>query len=118
MIGLAGATLVACAEKAIPERQIVGADPARGLTLIKAEGCGVCHRVPGLKWPRGGVGGSLDSFSSQAMIAGRSPNRPDVLVAWLRDAPAMAPDTAMPASGLSEAQARDVAAYLYTLDAD
>jgi mono/diheme cytochrome c family protein len=30
----------------------------------------------------------------------------------------MAPDTAMPASGLTEDQARDVAAYLYSLDAD
>ncbi|PLR28713.1 cytochrome C [Caulobacter zeae] len=118
MIGLAGATLVACAEKAIPERQILGADPARGLALIEAEGCGACHRVPGLKWPRGAVGGPLDGMSSQTMIAGRFPNRPDVLVAWLRDAPAMAPDTAMPASGLAEDQARDVAAYLYTLDAD
>jgi sulfur-oxidizing protein SoxX len=50
------------------------------------------------------------------MIAGRFPNRPDTLTLWLRDAPALDPGVAMPASGLSEAGARDVAAYLYTLD--
>jgi cytochrome c1 len=37
-------------------------------------------------------------------------------VAWIRNPPAIDPLTAMPASGLGEAAARDVAAYLYTLD--
>lgn len=118
MIGLAGATLVACADKAVPSRQLAGANPTAGLRLIEAEGCGACHHIPGVQWPRGAVGGSLDNLQAQAMIAGRYPNRPDVMVAWLRDAPAMAPDTAMPASRLTEPQARDVAAYLYSLDAD
>ncbi|MDG2529046.1 c-type cytochrome [Caulobacter endophyticus] len=118
MIGLAGATLVACADKSIPPRQLAGADPARGLALIEAEGCAACHAIPGVKWPRGAVGGSLAGFAGQSTLGGRFPNRPDTLAAWLRDAPAMAQDTAMPASGLTESQARDVAAYLYTLDAD
>ncbi len=118
MIGLAGATLVACADKAVSLHQMSGANPTEGLRLIEAEGCGACHHIPGVQWPRGAVGGSLDNLQAQAMIAGRYPNRPDVMVAWLRDAPAMAPDTAMPASGLTEEQARDVAAYLYSLDAD
>jgi L-cysteine S-thiosulfotransferase len=118
MIGLAGATLIACADKPVPPRQLAGADAARGLKLIEAEGCGACHGIPGVQWPRGAVGGSLEGLATQAMIAGSFPNRPDVLVAWLRDAPTMAPDTAMPASGLTQDQARDVAAYLYSLDAD
>jgi cytochrome c1 len=118
MVGLAGATLIACADKTAPSRQLAGANPTQGLRLIQAEGCGACHRIPGVKWPRGAVGGSLDNLQGQAMIAGRFPNRPEVLIAWLRDAPAMAPDTAMPASRLTKEQARDVAAYLYSLDAD
>ena len=40
---------------------------------------------------------------------------PANLVAWLMDPPAIDPLTAMPATGISEAEARDVAAYLYTL---
>ena len=116
MIGLAGAGLLACAEKSSPARQIVGADAKRGLALIERQGCGACHDTPGVAWPRGQVGGPLAGFADRALIAGRFPNRPDVLVNWLRDPPALSPTTAMPATGLSETQARDVAAYLYTLD--
>jgi cytochrome c1 len=36
-------------------------------------------------------------------------------VAWLLDPPQIDPLTAMPAPGISEAEARDVAAYLYRL---
>ena len=112
MIGLVG--LAACAEKPAG-RVIAGADPDRGLVLIESHGCGACHQIPGVPWPRGEVGGSLAGFADRVLIDGRHPNQPDVLTRWLRDPPALSPDTAMPASELSEAQARDVAAYLYTL---
>ncbi len=115
MIGLA--TLGACAEKPMGQA-INGADPRRGLTLIEAQGCGACHQIPGVTWPRGQVGGSLEGFADRVLIAGRHPNQPDVLVRWLRDPPALSPDTAMPPSTLTEAQARDVAAYLQTLHDD
>ena len=112
-------TLVgACAEKTAKPRMLSGTDPANGLALIQAEGCAACHQIPGVAWPRGAVGGPLKGFAKRGMIAGRLPNQPDTLVAWLRDAPALAPDTAMPATDLTRAQARDVAAYLYTLDED
>lgn len=115
MIGLA--SLAACAEK--PEsRPIPGADSERGLALVKSQGCGACHQIPGVAWPRGQVGAPLAGFADRALIAGRHPNQPDVLVRWLRDPPALSPDTAMPASNLTEPQARDVAAYLYTLHDD
>lgn len=116
MIGLASAGLAACVEKGPEGHQIAGADPKRGLTLVESHGCAACHVIPGVDWPRGKVGGDLKGFTDRALIAGKLPNRPDVLVRWLRDPPAQSPETAMPATGLSEAQARDVAAYLYTLD--
>ena len=115
MIGLPG--LMACAEKPIV-REIAGADPKRGLALIESHGCGACHQIPGVDWPRGEVGGALAGFADRTLIAGRHPNQPDVLVRWLRDPPALSPDTAMPASTLTQVQARDVAAYLYTLHGD
>jgi mono/diheme cytochrome c family protein len=115
MIGLA--TLAACAEKPTGHA-ITGADPDRGLTLIQNQGCGACHQIPGVAWPRGEVGGSLAGFADRALIAGRHPNQPEVLVRWLRDPPALSPDTAMPASNLTEPQARDIAAYLRTLHDD
>lgn len=107
--------LGACAGEP-PPRKIAGADPERGLRLFEREGCATCHEAPDVAWPKGRVGGALAGFADRPMIAGRFPNQPDTLVRWLRDAPALSPETAMPPSGLTEAEARDVAAYLYTLD--
>mgnify|MGYP003945922635 CR=1 FL=1 len=110
------AFLYACSDKGRPARQITGADPIRGLELIDQVGCGACHVIPGLAWPQGTTGGSLEGFGERPLIAGRFPNQPGTLVAWLRDPPSLSPETAMPPTPLSEAQARDVAAYLYSLD--
>lgn len=110
------ATLSACEPGEPRPRQIAGADPMRGLATLRGAGCAACHDIPGVAWPKGTTGGPLEGFAARPMVAGRFPNRPDVLVRWLRDAPSLSPGTAMPASDLSEAQARDIAAYLYTLD--
>ena len=61
------------------------------------------------------AGPSLEGFSRSVYIAGRFPNAPEVLVRWVRDAPAMAPESAMPEFDMTDAQARDIAAYLYQL---
>lgn len=110
------AFLGACSDKSKPVRQMPGADPERGLQLIEQVGCGACHIIPGLAWPQGTVGDSLEGFGERPLIAGRFPNQPATLVAWLRDPPSLSPETAMPPTPLSQAQARDVAAYLYSLD--
>lgn len=89
------------------------ADAARGKAAIERVGCGACHTIPGIAWPQGAAGPSLQGFARQALIAGRLPNRPDRLAAFVRNAPATLPDTSMPAMPLTEAEARDVAAYLY-----
>jgi sulfur-oxidizing protein SoxX len=110
------AGLCACAEQEAPPRQIAGADPRRAPAIMERAGCGACHDIPGVRWPKGNVGGSLAGFGSRPLIAGRLPNRPDLLMAWLRDAPSLSPATGMPPAPISEAEARDVAAYLYGLD--
>lgn len=89
------------------------ASAARGLEVIERAGCGACHVIPGLGWPRGQSGPSLEGFAEQGLIAGRLPNRPDVLAAFVRNAPGTLPGTTMPAMPLTAAEARDVAAYLY-----
>jgi len=107
--------LCACADKSDAPRPIAGAEASRGLAVIERTGCAACHRVPGVDWPQGTVGGSLAGFADRSLIAGRFPNQPDVLVRWLRDAPSLSPETGMPPMPISDAEARDVAAYLYTL---
>jgi mono/diheme cytochrome c family protein len=107
LLGLAG-----CAP---PASRMLG-DPAAGARTIARLDCGVCHTVPGIRGARGTIGPSLEAFARRAYLAGTAPNRPSVLVQWLRRAPSMAPDTLMPAMPISEREAQDVAAYLYTLE--
>ena len=91
------------------------ANAARGKAAMERAGCGACHTIPGIGWPRGKVGPSLEGFAERGLIAGQLPNRPDVLAAFVRNAPALLPETTMPAMPLCEAESRDVAAYLYEM---
>lgn len=91
---------------------MTGGDPARGETAIAKFGCGSCHVIPGAR-ARGKVGPPLSDFAERAFIAGRSPNTPANLAAWIRRPDSVEPGTAMPALGVSEREARDIAAYLY-----
>jgi cytochrome c2 len=91
-------------------------DPERGRAALAALECGACHDIPGVPGPRGRVGPPLAGFASSVYIAGKFPNTPQILARWVRDAPAMAPETAMPAIAMNERQAHDIAAYLYTLE--
>jgi cytochrome c1 len=75
----------------------------------------VCHTIPGVLGARGIVGPPLTAFAHRAFIGGTIPNTPTNLVRWVLDPPAVDPRTAMPDLGLREQQARDVAAFLYTL---
>jgi cytochrome c len=86
-----------------------------GKQVIQGYGCGACHMIPGIPDARGLVGPPLMFFGQRTMIAGELPNTPDNLVKWLRNPQSVEPKTAMPNLGLSESQARDAAAYLYTL---
>jgi cytochrome c len=112
-VALAG--LAACEREVATEPRLPGASPQSGRALVVALECGVCHAIPGVRGARGVVGPPLDHFGDRPFIAGLVPNRPALLVQWIMDPPSIAPATGMPSLGLTEAQARDVAAYLYTL---
>lgn len=95
--------------------QMPEASAARGRETIARAGCTSCHTVPGIRWPQGQVGPSLHGFAASNLISGRLPNRPDILAAYVANAPAVLPGTTMPAMPINREEARDVAAYLYTL---
>ncbi len=108
--------LGACKPPPHEDHAMPQASAARGKALIARAGCGACHAIPGIGWPQGKAGPSLAGFASQGLIAGRLPNRPDMLAAFVRNAPETLPGSTMPAMPLSPAEARDVAAYLYATD--
>lgn len=90
-------------------------NPAHGKQLITNFRCGACHTIPGIPNAKGVVGPPLMFFAHRTMIAGELPNSTENLVRWIRSPKSVEPGTAMPTLGLSEQEARDVAAYLYTL---
>ncbi len=89
-------------------------DPRAGKAVIERTGCTSCHEIAGIVAPEGRVGPSLVDFAEARDIAGRYPNNADVLVRWLRNPQALEPGTIMPNLGLTEREARNVAAYLYS----
>jgi len=107
--------LPATACKGEPEdrREMPLADAAQGREAAMRAGCGACHAIPGIAWPQGVLGPPLDNLAGRGLIGGQLPNRPDVLAAYIRNAPALVPGSGMPAMPVSAAEARDIAAYLY-----
>jgi cytochrome c len=113
--GLVWLTLLSACGRKVPDTITSGGDPARGKRQIVAYGCGSCHVIPGVSGANGLLGPPLTKFAHRAFIAGEVPNTSEFLVRWISVPQAIEPGTAMPNLGVSEAQARDIAAYLYNL---
>jgi len=109
------ARLALPARAAEPAWQIAGADARRGRALVSDVGCPACQTIPGMRGARGNVGPPLTRFADRTYIAGMLRNEPRHLVTWLRHPQQVVPGNAMPDMGLDERDARDIAAYLYTL---
>lgn len=105
--------LAACGEE--PAVRIAEGDPQRGKDAVERYGCIACHTIPGFANQGSNVGPPLHKIALRAYIGGVLPNTPDDMVRWLQNPPAVDSRTAMPNLGVSEAEAKDMAAYLYTL---
>lgn len=98
-----------------PAAAVAVGDPDVGAQLLSVHGCGACHAIPGVTGADGTIGPPLDGFATRAFIAGKLPNQFDSLTSWIRNPQAIEPGTAMPTLPVNEAEARAMAAYLYTL---
>lgn len=107
--------LTTCGSQPEPAQPVPGGDVARGALAIQRYGCQACHAVPGVVGHNGQVGPPLGGIASRTTLAGRLPNTPETMVRWLMYPQTVQPGTVMPDMGVSEAEARDMAAYLYTL---
>jgi cytochrome c1 len=95
-------------------RALTGGDPAAAPALLRRYGCAGCHTIPDIPGGDGQVGGSLADIKRRVYIGGVTTNTPDNLVRWIVSPQTYSPRTAMPVTGISEADARHVAAYLYS----
>jgi mono/diheme cytochrome c family protein len=120
LVLLAGSGLLGW--KALQKRQeamavataLTHGDPARGPALMLRYGCAGCHTIPGVPGADGKVAPSLGGLRERVFVGGVLRNSGDNLVRWIVDPQSVSPRSAMPATGIDEAQARDVAAWLYS----
>lgn len=111
-IALTAAFLLTSCDQVRVEPNEADADAAvRGKAAVQRLGCGACHIIPGV-WPEGTTGPSLAGFAKRGVIAGKLPNRPDALAAFLLDPSG----SAMPQQPMSRAHAADIAAFLHAAD--
>ena len=89
-------------------------DIKRGKTLVFAYGCGVCHTISGIRDYPGAIGPPLTDWAKRKYIAGKLPNRMSELILWLKNPQAFEKNSAMPNLGISQDEAIDIAAYLYS----
>lgn len=101
-----------------PAHDIPGGDADRGRQAMVEYGCNSCHTIPGVTGADATVGPPLTGWAKRASIAGQFPNTPENLIAWIQNPQEMRPGSIMPDVGASEAAARDMSAYLYTLRQD
>ena len=101
-------------ESRIRAEQLTGGSMNAGKAALKRYGCSGCHEIPGLD-ANGGVGPSLAGIAVRTELAGHLHNDPHNMIRWLRDPQGVAPGNGMPNLGVSERDAKDMAAYLYTL---
>jgi cytochrome c len=113
------ALLAACDRPAAPDtawRTVDGGRVDRGRALMTHYQCGSCHAVPDVPAAATATAPTLHAFGRRSYIAGQLPNGPDTLQRWLLDPPNAVPGATMPQLGLSPQDARDVAAYLLSLE--
>lgn len=94
---------------------VPAAKASQGKQHLVRYGCGGCHVIPGVAGAQGEVGPRLDELHGKIYIAGVLPQSPQNLVAWIQNPRDIDPQTAMPDLGVGEQEARDMAAYLYSL---
>lgn len=94
---------------------MTGGDPSLAPAIFRRYGCGGCHMIPGIPGADGKVGPPLFDLRQRVYIGGVINNTPQNLIGWIVSPQHFSPKTAMPPTGISEDEARHLAAYLYAL---
>jgi cytochrome c2 len=92
---------------------LTGGDPDNAPRLLRRYGCTGCHTISALRDADGKVAPPLDHLRQRVFIAGSLRNTPDNLVHWITSPESLSPHSAMPNTGITEPEARDIAAFLY-----
>jgi len=72
----------------------------------------LCHQIPGVGGAQGLVGPPVGGVARRAYVGGVLSNSPENMIRWVQNPQAVDQKTAMPNLGVTDADARDIAAYL------
>jgi cytochrome c len=97
-----------------PSRWVTNANPDRGKAALTSYGCVACHTIPGVHGSNSLTAPPLVGISQRSYLAGMIENTPENLRLWIQHPRKVNPHTAMPEQGVTEQDASDMAAYLYT----
>jgi len=95
--------------------QTGGGNPRTGRELISLYGCASCHTIPGIHGADAHVGPPLDHIAIRSYIGVGLRNNPQNMMQWIQHARDLDNHAAMPNLHINQKDARDIAAYLYTL---
>jgi cytochrome c len=105
----------ACSNPNAKQAFPTGGDVEKGRQAIQRYGCGSCHTIQGVGGATGKIGPPLTGIAERMYLAGELPNTPDNMKKWIEHPHSIHPKTVMPEMGVTDGDARDISAYLYTL---
>lgn len=94
--------------------EITGGNPTKGKAALVCYGWASCHTIPGVQGTDGLAGPPLAGLRHR-VYGSVLPNTPQNLVQWIRHPRQVDKQAAMPNTGVTAGDARDIAAYLYAL---
>ena len=94
---------------------ITGGNVARGVPAIGKYGCAACHTIPRIETATATVGPPLTQVAVRQYLGGHLTNSPGNMIKWIQHPQLIDPKNAMPDLDVTDQDAKDIAAYLYTL---
>src|SRR4051812_22218569 len=85
-------------------RVVTGGNPDAAPLIMRRYGCVGCHAIPGAPGADGQVGGSLAGIRQRVYVGGVLNNTGDNLARWIVHPQSFSPHSAMPATGITEAE--------------
>ena len=96
--------------------RLTGGNPEAGRKKLSMRGCGSCHAIPGVPRAEGKSAPSLAGWAGRSTFLNNVPNKPAELEKWLDKPSHRKPGTNMPDIVLSPEDARDMTAYLFSIN--
>jgi cytochrome c len=110
------AAATACGRSSASQASAIeGGDAERGKAALARYGCPACHTIPGIQGATAMVGPPLTQIAVRHYLGGHLQNTPANMVRWIQHPQQIDPKNAMPELGVTDQDAKDIVAYLYTL---